>query len=182
MYQKVKEYINVIALQLTTPFHGMPTGTGETYTTKTFIGVDGTELSSKTYVSTIINGRGRYKNDEMFPLSEFKVKQGQTHHFRIIHSGAEYAYEVKVDNHSLLIDSSDGVAMKPIVVDSLIIFPGERTDVDICANQSIGRYLIRLEILGHGSGNYTVRDGLVFGGQSLLVYETSDEMITGEKR
>ena len=171
-------------LQLTTPYHGEPRGSGSTYANaiNRHVAVDGTELSSKTYVSTLINGRGRQKEDDLFPLSEFKVKQGQTYRFRMIHSGAEFAYEVKVDNHSLTIVSSDGFDMKSVTVDSLIIFPGERFDFDIHLNNVVGTYLMRVDILRYDSENNMNVGGLTFGGKSLLVYDTADKMITEQKR
>ena len=100
----------------------------------------------------------------------------------MIHSGAEFAYEVKVDNHSLTIVSSDGFDMTPVTVDSLIIFPGETFDFDINVNNIVGIYLMRVDILRYGSEINMIVDGLIFGGKSLLVYDTANEMITDQKR
>ena len=48
-----------------------------------------------------------------------------------------------MDNHSLTIIATDGFPVKPMTVESLNVFAGERFDIVIAATQPVGSYWIR---------------------------------------
>ncbi|KAK6192790.1 hypothetical protein SNE40_004203 [Patella caerulea] len=100
-------------------------------------------------VSALINGKARKfdvkheNNTAKTPVSEFEVTQGQRYRFRLIGGSSACAFQVSVDSHTLLVIANDGVPVKPLVVDALIISPGERYDVVLHANYTIGNYWMR---------------------------------------
>ncbi|EFX81872.1 hypothetical protein DAPPUDRAFT_49503, partial [Daphnia pulex] len=102
--------------------------------------------------SMIINGRGRLPksrseltSNETMPLSVFNVEQGQRYRFRVISNGfLNCPIQLSVDNHTLLMIASDGGALQPLEVDSVVIHAGERYDFVVNASQDISSYWIRL--------------------------------------
>ena len=73
--------------------------------------------------------------------------------------------------------------INPIHVDSLIIFPGERFDVEVDADQPVGIHTIRTEITKYEQGtNMAGNEDVILNGQSLLVYETSGNNTFTSKR
>lgn len=105
--------------------------------------------------SGLINGRGRYhdpnsnKHNEA-PLTVFEVEQGQRYRFRVIGAGTGFPFRVSIDNHKFTVIASDGYELKPVQAESFIIYPGERYDVLIDANQTVSNYWIRGEIVEMG--------------------------------
>ncbi|XP_023314043.1 laccase-2-like [Trichogramma pretiosum] len=105
----------------------------------------------------LINGLGRYQpfrrnntRGQIFtPTETFMVQRGNRYRFRMIDAGAEDCpIEMSIDNHKLWIVSLDSNDVDPVEVDSLTIWPGERIDFVINANQRVGNYWIRYR--GHG--------------------------------
>ncbi|KZS15189.1 Laccase 2 [Daphnia magna] len=102
--------------------------------------------------SMIINGRGRIPkprneltSNETMPLSVFNVEQGRRYRFRVISNGfLNCPIQLSVDDHMLTVIASDGGAIQPIEVDSLVIHAGERYDFIVNAGQEISSYWIRL--------------------------------------
>ncbi|KAK3922857.1 Laccase [Frankliniella fusca] len=79
------------------------------------------------------------------PREVFNVKQGLRYRFRLVNAGfLNCPLELSVDNHTLLVIASDGADVKPVRVDSLVSYAGERWDVVVEANQPVGRYWMRL--------------------------------------
>ena len=109
------------------------------------------ELSALTYVSGLIGGRGRW-NGNKIPLSQYALTMGKLQRFRLVHSGAEYSYEVSVDDHVMIVVQSDAYAIQPITVDFFMIHPGETIDFEIVANQNSSRYWLRATTLREGLG------------------------------
>ncbi|KAL8590782.1 hypothetical protein ACOMHN_059286 [Nucella lapillus] len=63
------------------------------------------------------------------PMTRFDVRSDVRYRFRVIHAGAlRCPIELSVDRHSLLLVASDGQALKPITLASILIFSGERYD------------------------------------------------------
>ena len=56
-----------------------------------------------------------------------------------------YPIRISIDRHSLQVVASDGYDLKPMVVESFIINPGERFDFIVDANQTVGNYWVRGE-------------------------------------
>ncbi|KAJ8307393.1 hypothetical protein KUTeg_015477 [Tegillarca granosa] len=112
----------------------------------------GVPLTGLYVTSGLINGRGRYhdpitnKHNEA-PLTVFQIEQGQQYRFRVIGAGTGFPFRVSIDNHKLTVIASDGYALKPVQAESFIIYPGERYDFLIDANQTISNYWIRGEIV-----------------------------------
>ena len=63
--------------------------------------------------------------------------------FRVAHTGVELPYEVSVDGHVLTLVATDGYDVAPILVDVILINPGETVDFEISANQTSGKYWVR---------------------------------------
>ncbi|XP_061184675.1 uncharacterized protein LOC133192695 [Saccostrea echinata] len=98
--------------------------------------------------SSLINGKGRYHNPDTgnhneAPLQVFEVDEGELYRFRVINAASMYSYRVSVDNHSLTMVSSDAHLITPVVVESVIVHPGERFDFILNAKADIGNYMIR---------------------------------------
>ncbi|KAJ8669742.1 hypothetical protein QAD02_001001 [Eretmocerus hayati] len=100
----------------------------------------------------LVNGLGRFEvrdeensQTEIMPTAVFTVKQDLRYRFRIMN--AEFLncpIEMSIDNHTLLIVSSDGKDLEPVEAKSLVTYAGERFDVIIKMNQTIDNYWIRL--------------------------------------
>ena len=73
------------------------------------------------------------------------MKKGQTYRFRVIGVGSMYPIRISVDQHNLTIVASDGYDVKPMIVESFIINPGERFDFLLTTDQNIDNYWIRGE-------------------------------------
>lgn len=56
-----------------------------------------------------------------------------------------YPLRISVDNHVINIVSMDGSDVIPFEVESFLIYPGERYDFSVEANQPVGNYWIRAE-------------------------------------
>ena len=70
--------------------------------------------------------------------------KGQNYRFRVINPGIlNCPIQISVDDHQLKMIASDGVPFFPKVVESFLIFAGERFDFVIEAKQAVGNYWIR---------------------------------------
>ncbi|XP_059481594.1 uncharacterized protein LOC132200266 [Neocloeon triangulifer] len=99
--------------------------------------------------SILVNGKGRLwmSNDSapQMPLQNFQVTKGKKYRFRLINSGFNNCpMELSVDNHTLAIIASDGFSLQPTSVDSLVSYAGERFDFVLEANQTVGRFWMRI--------------------------------------
>ncbi|XP_046396020.1 uncharacterized protein LOC124163273 isoform X2 [Ischnura elegans] len=73
--------------------------------------------------------RNQVPNTTYTPVAVFKVQRGIRHRFRLINSGfLNCPIQLSIDNHTLLVLSSDGGDVKPVMVDSLVSYAGERFD------------------------------------------------------
>lgn len=102
----------------------------------------------------LINGKGplQHKNDTTSTSKHvthevYHVEEKSRYRFRIINAGyAICPMEISIDNHTMNVIASDGDNyIKPISVDSLVVFAGERFDIVVTANQPIGNYWIRVK-------------------------------------
>ncbi|KAJ1521928.1 hypothetical protein ONE63_002262 [Megalurothrips usitatus] len=102
--------------------------------------------------SVLINGKGvsrRFNNTDgttsFTPREVFAVKQGLRYRFRIVNAGfLNCPLELSVDNHTLLVVASDGADVKPVRVNSLVSYAGERWDVIVEASQPVANYWMRV--------------------------------------
>jgi iron transport multicopper oxidase len=96
-------------------------------------------------VSTLINGKGRYKDGPAVPLSAITVTRFKRYRFRIIAMACDPAFTFSIDQHPMTIIEADGEYTVPHVVDSLEIFAGQRYSVVVIADRPIDNYWIRAE-------------------------------------
>ena len=107
------------------------------------IQIDGTDITLVDYTSGLINGRGRFNSNEKWPLTMFKVKQHETYLFRMANIAGEFPYQVSIDSHKIKLKALDGMDVQPIIVDSIILYPAERADFEVVADQPVANYWMR---------------------------------------
>uniref|UniRef100_A0A914C8N0 L-ascorbate oxidase n=1 Tax=Acrobeloides nanus TaxID=290746 RepID=A0A914C8N0_9BILA len=97
---------------------------------------DGTPLAVLAPVSALLIGsKGWYNQNDLkttpsrLPLSTYLIKKGENVRFRYVNAGIGHVIMIWLENHSLTIVTADGVDVKPVKVDALVIFPGERYDI-----------------------------------------------------
>jgi len=123
--------------------------------------------------SFIVNGKGRFKNFGLnevpgiyTPVHSLSVKPGKRYRLRLINSGASMCpVEVSIEDHEFTVIASDGIDIKPVKADSLVMHNGERFD-------------IVLDTAGHDIKTYKIKFGGLFDckvngnhGTALLEYE-----------
>ena len=127
----------------------LPTPDRDKYTASML--ADGTDHGIIPYYSGLINGQGRHRDIPYSKtrLSTFRVDYGQSYRFRLVGAQMLYAYKISVDKHKLSVISTDGFFVQPVhAVDYVIVYPGERYDFVLNANQDpMQYYWIRAETL-----------------------------------
>nr|CAD7431404.1 unnamed protein product [Timema monikensis] len=127
----------------------------------------------------IINGKGgiedffgRYqKTFDTMPREVFTVAQGKRYRFRVVYNSApDCPVQMSIDDHRLLVVATDSAAVEPIEVDSVILNAGERYDIVVTANQTVGNYWIRFRGLA-----FCNRNGVKVHQEAILRYEDADE-------
>lgn len=108
---------------------------------------DGVELTSMSYVSSLIGGRGRHDPGALLPLAVYALDADRSTAFRLVSAAADFSLEISVDRHRLNVVSLDGHDIRPVTVDSLIVHPGETVDFEIVADQIVSRYWLRARTL-----------------------------------
>ncbi|KAL4218095.1 hypothetical protein ACF0H5_022831 [Mactra antiquata] len=119
--------------------------------------IDGYITSYAELTSTLINGRGRMYDDSGIatthtPFPVFKVTFGSKLRFRVIVASFVLQYKLSIDNHKFQVVAMDGNDIEPVTTDYVILHSGERADLIIEANQTIGNYWIRVETLKTSGG------------------------------
>ncbi|CAG2067047.1 unnamed protein product, partial [Timema podura] len=76
---------------------------------------------------------------------------------------------MSIDDHRLLVVATDSAAVEPIEVDSIILNAGERYDIVVTANQTVGSYWIRFRGLA-----FCNRNGVEVHQEAILRYEDAD--------
>ena len=128
--------------------------------------IDGQFLTLLKFYSVIVNGRGRFTESVRTPLTQFQISEGERHRFRMAHVGSDYLLKVSIDDHPLIAVASDGYEFEPIIVDCIILHPGETMDFGILANQQPGSYWMRVDTLqGRPDQN-----GQIKGGKAVVSY------------
>ncbi|GAB0095780.1 Multicopper oxidase [Sergentomyia squamirostris] len=88
-----------------------------------------------------------YLNEtKLMPLQVFTVVENKRYRLRLVN--AEFLncpMEISVDNHTMTVIASDGSDIKPVEVETLVTYAGERFDFVIAANQKPGNYWIRVK-------------------------------------
>uniref|UniRef100_A0A8W7K8J2 Multicopper oxidase n=2 Tax=Anopheles albimanus TaxID=7167 RepID=A0A8W7K8J2_ANOAL len=117
--------------------------------------VPGLQSSTVRMDSILINGRGRHYDEEehelqvQAPLTVFRVKKGFRYRFRLISSGSQFCpFQLQIEQHRMQLISTDGGAVQPRMIDTLISTSGERYDFVLAANQKPGNYWVRVRAIG----------------------------------
>ena len=120
-------------------------GTGQGYTLHDHRSVmlDGASVTTLEWDSGLVNGRGRYESDQPFPLTTFRVVQGQQYRFRMVNVGSDFPLKVSIDGHRLRLVATDGYDVEPILFDMIKIQAGETIDFEMWANSTVDRYWFR---------------------------------------
>ncbi|KAK3995163.1 laccase [Cladorrhinum sp. PSN332] len=79
-----------------------------------------------------VTGAGQWANVTLTP--------GKRHRLRIINTSTENHFQVNLQNHTMTVIASDMVPVNAQTVDSLFLAVGQRYDVTIDANKSVGNY------------------------------------------
>ncbi|KAG6836179.1 Acyl-coenzyme A oxidase 2 [Arthromyces matolae] len=98
-----------------------------------------------TAQSTLINGKGRYAQGPTTPLTVINVFKGVRYRFRLVSISCDPNYIFSIDGHTMTIIEADGINVKPLTVDSIQIFAGQRYSFVLKANQKINNYWIRAQ-------------------------------------
>ncbi|KAH9479110.1 fatty-acyl coenzyme A oxidase [Psilocybe cubensis] len=94
--------------------------------------------------ATLINGVGRYTGGPAVPLTVITVEQNKRYRFRLVSMSCDPNFTFNIDGHNMTIIEVDGVNVKPLVVDSIQIFAGQRYSFVLNATQAQGgNYWIR---------------------------------------
>lgn len=97
--------------------------------------------------SVLINGRGEFDNN-MAPLTVFRFDANKTYLLRVISATSNKFFLFSIPGIKLTVKETDGDEISPITVDKIIIYPGERYDVELNL-QSVpeGLYNITVNLL-----------------------------------
>ncbi|KAH9074384.1 laccase [Lactarius deliciosus] len=93
--------------------------------------------------STLINGKGRYPGGPAAALAIVNVTRGKRYRFRVVSISCDPSFTFSIDGHQLTVIEVDGIETKPLIIDSLEIFAGQRYSVILNANQPVANYWIR---------------------------------------
>ncbi|OJT14186.1 Laccase [Trametes pubescens] len=97
--------------------------------------------------ATLINGLGRTPTTPNADLAVISVTQGKRYRFRLVSMSCDPAYTFSIDDHSMTIIEADSVNTKPLEVDSIQIFAGQRYSFVLEATQDVGNYWVRADPL-----------------------------------
>ncbi|KAF7356183.1 Laccase 2 [Mycena venus] len=95
--------------------------------------------------STLINGFGRYQDGPASLLAVINVIKGVRYRFRLVSISCDSIYNFTIDGHKMTIIEVevDGISHKPLTVDTLQIFAGQRYSFVLHASQDINNYWVR---------------------------------------
>ncbi|ELU05031.1 hypothetical protein CAPTEDRAFT_159404 [Capitella teleta] len=85
----------------------------------------------------------------------------------------EHTYEVSIDGHVLTLVALDGQEINPIVVDSVMVHPGERVDFEVTFDQVPDRYWMRSRTIREHVGFDEEADGIIKGTKAIIAYNTA---------
>ncbi|KAH9991864.1 laccase [Russula vinacea] len=94
--------------------------------------------------STLINGKGRFPGGPTdAELAVVNVTKGKRYRFRLVSISCDPNFTFSIDNHMMIIIEVDSTNVKPLRVDSIQIFAGQRYSFVLKANQPPANYWIR---------------------------------------
>ncbi|KAI9509110.1 laccase [Russula earlei] len=96
------------------------------------------------FSSVLINGKGRYPGGPSEPpLAVVNVQQGTRYRFRLVSISCDPSFTFSIDGHQMTVIEVEGNNVQPLLIDSLVIFAGQRYSVVINADQPVANYWIR---------------------------------------
>ncbi|KAJ7150535.1 laccase [Mycena crocata] len=101
--------------------------------------------------SGLINGVGRYVGGPRVPWAIVNVVKGQKYRFRVVNIAGFAAFTFSIDGHTFDVIEADGIATKPLTVNSFLIHAAQRYSVVMRADAEIGNYWIRAPMTASGS-------------------------------
>ncbi|KAF8075317.1 laccase [Lyophyllum atratum] len=113
------------------------------YPTSFYLTMLSNSSTSRKPNTTLINGLGRYAGGPATPLAIINVLQGTRYRFRLISMACHPNYVFSIDGHAMTVIEADGVNTKPVIVDSIQIFAGQRYSFVVNANQDVRNYWVR---------------------------------------
>jgi len=129
------------------------------------------EIQFPTFDSALINGAGRYPKGPSTELTSITVKRGKRYRFRLVSISCDPNFTFSIDGHNLTIIEVDGINTKPLVVNEIQIFAGQRYSFILNANQPVDNYWIRA--LPNLRVNASIEGGL---NSAILRYRGSNAM------
>ena len=131
---------------------------------------DGSDNGPIPFYSGFINGRGRVGNN-IAPLSVFNVTYGDYKLIRIVGAMSQEAYMFSIEGHTLRVIATDGKDVEYMDVECVSVESGERYDVLVHANATIGNYYIRADSL-----QANVPDGEEYTARAVLSYQGAETL------
>ncbi|KAF7348651.1 Laccase 8 [Mycena venus] len=92
--------------------------------------------------SGLVNAKGRYQGGPEVKYAAVSVVPGKRYRFRLINISVRSNFVVSIDNHTMTVIETDGVATEPNEVNILTIHAGQRYSIVVTANQQVGNYWI----------------------------------------
>ncbi|KAJ7694533.1 Cupredoxin [Mycena rosella] len=119
--------------------------------------------------SGLFNGAGRFQGGPLTPYAAVSVTPRTRYRFRLINMSARSSFTVSIDNHTLTVIETDGVATVPIEVDVITLHAGQRYSFVLTANQPVANYWINA-ILSGGNPSHNANLNATLG-RGILRYE-----------
>ncbi|KAF7356197.1 Laccase 2 [Mycena venus] len=79
--------------------------------------------------SGLFNGAGRYNGGPVTPYAVSTVTKGKRYRMRLINASARSDFTVSIDNHTMTVIGTDGVATVPHTVNVIDMLAGQRYDI-----------------------------------------------------
>ncbi|KAI0690882.1 laccase B [Cerioporus squamosus] len=93
--------------------------------------------------AVLVNGLGRWFGNPTSELAVINVTYGKRYRFRLVSVSCDPNFTFQIDGHSMTVIEADCQNTKPLAVDQLTIFAGQRYSFVLEANQVVGNYWIR---------------------------------------
>ncbi|KAF2733177.1 hypothetical protein EJ04DRAFT_277551 [Polyplosphaeria fusca] len=120
-------------------------------------------LVNGTHVNA--DGGGKY--------AKMTVTKGKRYRVRLINTSMDTVFHVSFDNHPMTVITSDFVPIKSFVADQVTLAIGQRYDVIINANQTVGNYWMRV-MIGTACGNNKILDANLPNIGAILSYSGAE--------
>ncbi|KAH7727471.1 Protein F21D5.3 a [Aphelenchoides avenae] len=85
----------------------------------------------------VINQKGWFKTDDVLgrpsklPLSTYRIRKNENVLLRLLHGGYIHGLKIRLEGHDVIPLVGDGAVFKPVAVNTLVMYPGERYNIYI---------------------------------------------------